>query len=49
MTDDNTNDDTATQTMGNNADDDDVATDFNAATKTTRRCNNQPEKWHGRP
>ncbi len=36
MTDDNANDDTATQTMGNDADNDNVATDVDAATKTAR-------------
>ncbi len=41
--DDNANDDAATQMMGNNADDNDAATEVNAATKTTRWRGNQPE------
>ncbi len=35
-TDDDADDNTATQATGNNADDNDAATDIDAATKTTR-------------
>jgi hypothetical protein len=48
-TDNDANNDAATQMRGKDADNIDTAADIDSTTKMTRWRNNQPEKWHGRP